>query len=380
MRTMNYYFAPMEGITLYPLRNIHREIFGKGVDKYFTPFLTAVHTHHFKNREKKDILPNKNTAFENYGDEIVPQIMTGCAEDFLWAAAEIKKLGYNEVNLNLGCPAPTVVNRRKGAGLLMDTDYLEEMLEKIFEVVPEAGDCDGENNNPYPYVSLKTRLGFSSPDEAERLMEVYAKFPIKELIIHARVRDDYYSGVPRLDGFEKALKVYREMGGRAAVCYNGNIDSVEDYKRICDALGMSSGSDAFNRTEAGCSYVTSDVYDGMDALSNDEHVNSVTNDKLFSSVMIGRGLLSNPALIREIRGGAPLSASELHLYLNRLYNAYSEYIPEDRNVIFKMLEHWAFLHVHFRDCERQLKSIRKARSKGEYFAAVNNIFSACEFI
>ncbi len=209
---------------------------------------------------------------------------------------------------------------------------------------------------------------------------MYNQFPIKELIIHARVREDYYSGVPRLDGFEKALKVYREMGGRAAVCYNGNIDSVEDYKRICDALGMSYGSDAFNRTEAMCSYVTSDVYDGMDALDNDEHINSFTAGKSFSSVMIGRGLLSNPALIRELRGGAPLSASELHLYLNRLYDAYSEYIQEDRNVIFKMLEHWAFLHVHFENCERQLKAVRKARSKGEYFAAVNNIFSSCEFV
>ncbi len=369
----------MEGITLYPLRNIHREIFGKGVDKYFTPFLTAVHTHHFKNREKKDILPNKNTSFENYGDEIVPQIMAGCAEDFLWAAAEIKKLGYNEVNLNLGCPAPTVVNRRKGAGLLTDTDYLEEMLEKIFEVVPGAGDCNEISNNPYPYVSLKTRLGFSSPDEAERLMEIYARFPIRELIIHARVREDYYSGVPRLDGYEGAFKVYRESGGRAAVCYNGNIDSVEDYQRICDSLGKDNLCDDIDRLEAVRSHVTSDVYDDMMASGNDEHDNSVTNDKLFSSVMIGRGLLTNPALIRELRGGAPLSASELHLYLNRLYDAYSEYISEDRNVIFKMLEHWAFLHVHFKDCERQLKVIRKARSKGEYFAAVNNIFSTCEF-
>ena len=128
----------MEGITLYPLRNIHREIFGKGVDKYFTPFLTATHDHHFKNREKKDIQPDKVTGFEDYNSHITPQIMAGCAEDFLWAAAEIKKLGYSEVNLNLGCPAPTVVNRRKGSGLLKDTDYLDEMLEKIFDAVPAA--------------------------------------------------------------------------------------------------------------------------------------------------------------------------------------------------------------------------------------------------
>ncbi len=343
----------MEGITLYPLRNIHKEIFGKGVDKYFTPFLTATHTHHFKNREKKDILPDKNSSFPCFGNEVEPQIMAGCAEDFLWAATEIKKLGYNEVNLNLGCPAPTVVNRKKGAGLLTDPDYLEEMLEKIFDVVP-AANCADISGSTYPYVSLKTRLGFYSPDEAERLMEIYARFPIKELIIHARVREDYYSGSPRLDGYERAFTTYREKGGKADVCYNGNINSVEDYNKLCETLCIPVSPDA--------AVDTSDVSDH------------------FSSVMIGRGLLSDPALVRRLQGGESLSAQELHKYLNRLYESYAEYIPEDRNVIFKMLEHWAFLHIHFKDSDRCLKAIRKARSKGEYLAAVNNIFSSCEFI
>ncbi len=355
---MNFYYAPMEGITLYPLRNIHREIFGKGVDKYFTPFLTATHTHHFKNREKKDILPDKNPAFDGCTDRIIPQIMAGCAEDFLWAAGEIKKLGYNEVNLNLGCPAPTVVNRRKGAGLLIDTDYLDEMLKKIFDAVPAADpeafvSNDGSDmisENKYPYVSIKSRLGFSSPDEAKRLMEIFAAYPIKELILHARVREDYYAGSPRLDDFKNAAYIYRQCGGTADICYNGSIDTPDDYKKI---LGY---------------------------INSDQPVNSKANRPLLSSVMIGRGLLADPALVRELGGGSALTGNELRLYLRKLYDSYSEYIPEDRNVIFKMLEHWAFLHVHFRDCERCLKAIRKARSKGEYSAAVNNIFSSCEFI
>lgn len=96
--------------------------------------------------------------------------------------------------------------------------------------------------------------------------------------------------------------------------------------------------------------------------------------------MIGRGLLSNPALARQLQGGKPLEAGELREYLKRLYEEYSLFIPEDRNVIFKMLEHWAFLHVHFKDNEKYLKAIRKSRSKGEYMAAVNNIFASCEFI
>ena len=98
---MKLYFAPMEGITLYPLRNIHRQIMGDGVDKYFTPFLTATNSHHFKNREKKDVLPDKNIAFDDYGNQVVPQLMAGNAPDFLWAAKEIKKLGYENYLLEM---------------------------------------------------------------------------------------------------------------------------------------------------------------------------------------------------------------------------------------------------------------------------------------
>ena len=324
---MRFYYAPMEGVTLYPLRNIHKEIMGDGVDKYFTPFLTATNAHHFKNREKKDVLPDKNRAFSDYGNQVVPQIMAGNAKDFLWAAAEIKKLGYEEVNLNLGCPAPTVVNRHKGAGLLTDPDYLDRMLEEIFE---------GALDSSFPRISLKTRLGFSDDGEADRLMEIYARYPVKELTIHARVREDFYSGQPRYDAYKRAVEVYRGSGGKADICYNGNVDCMAGYEKICD----------------------------LD----------------FDSVMIARGLLTNPALVRELKGGEGLKASELREYLDKLYEGYAEYIPEDRNVIFKMLEHWAYLHVHFKNCDKCLKTIRKSRSKGEYHAAVNNIFASCEFV
>jgi tRNA-dihydrouridine synthase len=325
---MRFYYAPMEGVTLYPLRNIHRQIMGDGVDKYFTPFLTATNSHHFKNREKKDVLPDKNVAFENYEDQIVPQLMAGNSADFLWAAKEIKKLGYKEVNLNLGCPAPTVVNRHKGSGLLLDIDYLDRMLAEIYAQVSEGDE--------YPEVSIKTRLGFSSEDEAIPLMKVLASYPLKELTIHARVREDYYSGTPRYDAYKRAVDTYREQGGSADICYNGNVDSKAAYEKI--------------------------------------------QDLPFDAVMIGRGLLTDPALVRVLKGGEVPRKEELREYLAKLYEGYATYIPEDRNVIFKMLEHWAYLHVHFKDCDRFLKTIRKSRSRDEYHAAVNNIFAGCEFV
>ena len=351
---MRFYFAPMEGITLYPLRNIHREIFGEGVDKYFTPFVTAAHNHHFKNREKKDVLPERNISFDDYPTQLVPQIMAGCAEDFLWAAKEMRKLGYREVNLNLGCPAPTVVSRKKGSGLLHDTEYLDGMLKEIYSAI-EDDRVSGAEERIYPDLSLKTRLGFSDDAEADRLMEIYARYPVKELTIHARVREDYYAGAPRLDAYKRAVKIYRESGGNADICYNGNIDSKEALCMLMEELDMKT--------------------DPKDVLLESQSENEDKGKRGTSSIMIGRGLLSNPALVRELRGGKGLLASELKTYLNKLYEGYAAYIPEDRNVIFKMLEHWAFLHVHFKDSDKSLKNIRKSRSRDEYHAAVNEMFT-----
>jgi tRNA-dihydrouridine synthase len=342
---MNFYYAPMEGITLYPLRNIHRKVFGEGVDRYYTPFLTASHTHHFKNREKKDVLPDRNISFDNYEEEIVPQIMAANAGNFLWAAQEMKKLGYKRVNLNLGCPAPTVVNRHKGAGLLCDTPYLDAMLDGIFN--------EAEGKDIYPEISLKTRLGFTNPSEAEELMRIYASYPLKELIIHARVREDYYSGSPRLEDFKRAVATYRKCGGGADICYNGDVTSAKSFVYIFKEL--CTGADKASET------------DGSKTCG-------------ITSVMIGRGLLSDPSLVRQLKGGEALSAEELRTYLKCLYEDYAQFIPEDRNVIFKLLEHWTFLYRHFASCDRHLKAIRKSRSRAEYHAAVNNIFAECEFV
>lgn len=337
---MNLYFAPMEGITLYPLRNIHKEMFGEHVDKYYTPFVSTARTYKFKKREQRDILPEMCTRFEDYKNEVVPQIMGNKAEQIIWAAKKIHELGYNELNLNMGCPVATVVNRHKGSGLLEDTMQLEKLLDEIYETI-EKEKLDFK-------FSLKTRLGMHDDTETEKIMEILAKYPASELTIHARVRDDYYKGKIRLDAFCDAVKVYRKNGGKAAVCYNGDINSVQDFEAINKVIA--------------------------------ERLTEKTGETpAIENYMIGRGFISNPALAREISGGEPLKADELKIYLDRLYEAYEEYIPEDRNVIFKLLEHWAFLHVHFKDCEKHLKAIRKSRSKGEYKAAVRDMFASCEF-
>ncbi len=333
---MKFYYAPMEGITLYPLRNVHHEMFGDNMDRYYTPFLTAAKTYRFKKREQRDVLPEYCRGFDNWCDDIVPQIMGNQSETFIWAAKKLSELGYNEINLNLGCPVATVVTKHKGSGMLENPEYLDEMLYGIYETI-DREKLDFK-------VSLKTRLGLNDVAEIPGIMSVYAKYPIRELTVHSRVRSDFYKGEPRVDSFCEAVNIYRESGGKAHVCYNGSVDSPARFKDICSMIS--------------------------DRLPEEKDIR----------YMIGRGLVANPALVREINGGDKLKAEELKTYLEKLYVEYEKYIPEDRNVIFKMLEHWAFLYIHFKDCDKYLKAVRKSRSKGEYMAAVNNMFAGCEFI
>ncbi|WP_158588680.1 tRNA dihydrouridine synthase [Butyrivibrio sp. X503] len=350
MAPTKFYFAPMEGITQYTLRNTHRAMFGDETDKYYTPFLSAPKTRKFKKREKNDILPVNNDVFPDFTEKVVPQILANSADNFLWAAKEIASLGYKEINLNLGCPVATVVTKHKGSGLLADTDYLDDMLKKITED-ELFSKTESDDASSFPKFSVKTRLGVTDESEADKLMEIFAKYPISELTIHARVQKDFYQGKPKTDAFKRAVEIYRGSGGTADICYNGDINSIDDYNRLID--NMSS----------------------LGAVGNND------NSCGISAVMMGRGMLRTPALARDLSIGSPtLSKEELKQYLQKLYLGYETFIHEDRNVIFKMLEHWAFINSHFENSDKCLKAIRKARSKGEYLAAVRNIFSTCNFI
>ncbi len=275
--------------------------------------------------------------------------MAGNAQTFLWAAREMKKLGYSEVNLNLGCPAPTVVNRHKGAGLLQDTVYLDEMLKSIFD---EVMSTDGSTTE-----TVVTDLKTSSPEGTDKPVRTDDSRTAK-IVTDSKYEASVGTNLPvRADDSRTpeiitdmksaatGIDAYKEAGGNASICYNGNVNSIKDYRNILEFLDDESKTAQY-----------------------------------ISSVMIGRDLLSDPALVRRIKGGSPLLQEELRQYLKRLYEGYAEYIPEERNVIFKLLEHWAFLHVHFEDCDKYLRAIRKSRTKGEYFAAVNNIFSSCRFL
>lgn len=309
---MKIYLAPLEGITGWIFRSAVYECFG-GFDKYFVPFIRPNQMGHLSAREKKDILPEHNT-----GMQAVPQILTNRTDDFLRTAEKLKDYGYEEVNLNLGCPSKTVVTKGRGAGFLADPDSLDRFLGEIFDKCPIR-------------ISLKTRLGMEEGSEFVTLMEIYNKYPVKELIIHPRVQKDFYKNRPDLEAFAVAAEV-----SRGPVCYNGDIFSVEDYERFTE------------------------WFPGIDR------------------IMTGRGVLKDPSLARRLRGGRGADKAELRRFHDLLYAGYCEEMSGDRTILYKMKELWTYLAPLFADSKKYAKKIKKAEKCVVYEQIIEEFFSETE--
>ena len=205
---MRYYFAPMEGLTDSIYRHAHHKYF-QGVDRYYMPFLSPTIHKTLTHREDRELPMADSVDFA-----AVPQVLTKVAEDFLWAAQVCRDRGYDEVNLNVGCPSGTVVSKGKGSGMLRDLDHLDQFLEEIFQhsVLP---------------VSVKTRLGIEHPDEFPAILDIYNKYPIRELTIHPRVRKQFYNGCVDMEMFDYAV-----ANSRNPLCYNGDILSMEQANAL----------------------------------------------------------------------------------------------------------------------------------------------------
>ena len=305
------FLAPMEGLTGYVFRKVHAACFG-ALDRYYTPFVAPPHVGKgFSGRMRKEVDPAYNE-----GLNVVPQLLTKNADEFVWAAHILAERGYREVNLNLGCPSGTVVAKGRGSGFLGHPDELETFLRDICE------------RSPLP-VSVKTRLGVESDAEYERLLNMYCTLPLTELIVHPRVRRDFYKETPRRCFYGETLE-------RAPfkVAYNGDIFCLDDL----DAL--------------------------LEEYPETRHV------------MIGRGILANPALARMAKGGPTATVSELSRFHDRLFEAYEAEVGG--NAVGRMKEWWSYAEYAFADPMAVRRAVRKVRKAEEYRAAVDKVFGTQE--
>ncbi len=292
---MNYYFAPMEGITDSIFRRLHHKYF-PGVSCYYMPFISPTIHRSLTHKEDRELPKADSVPFA-----AVPQILTKVPEDFLWAAQVCQDRGYTEVNLNVGCPSGTVVSKGKGSGMLRDADGLDHFLEEVF------------SKTSLP-ISVKTRLGMEHPEEFPAILEVYNRYPIKELTIHPRVRKQFYDGSVHLDLFDFAIQ-----NSKNPLCYNGDITSLSQAEALAAAYPQ------------------------------------------IGSVMIGRGLVADPGMLC---GGTDVKA--LEAFLGELMAVYEVEFGGSRNAIFRLKEHWGFLHNRFENCDKLWKRLRKTTDVHEF--------------
>ena len=294
---MRYYFAPMEGLTDSIYRRLHHKYFS-GVDRYYMPFLSPTIHRSLTRKEDRELPLADRTGFL-----AVPQILTKVPEDFLWAAQVCRDRGYDEVNLNVGCPSGTVVSKGKGSGMLRDAQALDRFLNAVFSA------------SPLP-VSVKTRLGLEKPEEFPHLLDVFNRYPIKELTIHPRVRKQFYDGSVHMELFDYAVE-----HSKNPLCYNGDILTISQTEAIAAR---------YPQVEA---------------------------------VMIGRGLIADPGMLC---GGT--DAAALEGFLNELMAVYEVEFGGSRNAIFRLKENWGFLHDRFEGCDKLWKRLRKTTDAEEFKA------------
>jgi tRNA-dihydrouridine synthase len=304
----------MEGLTGYIYRNAHNAYFNN-IDKYFSPFIVANQSANFKAKELNDISPENNQ-----GLVLIPQILTNNAKDFIHTSKKIKLLGYNEVNLNLGCPSGTVVSKHKGSGFLAKKEELNLFLEEIFAQAVTK-------------ISVKTRIGKDQPEEFYDLIKIFNKYPIEELIIHPRIQKDFYKNKPNLEIFKEAL-----MTSKNPVCYNGDIFTVKDYKAF------------------------------------------LTDFPSVNTLMVGRGLLANPELIGDIKNNTKLEKDLLREFHDKIYRDYKSILFGDRNVLFKMKPLWFYMISVFSNHEKYAKKIKKSERLSDYDEAVSSLFREQEIL
>lgn len=301
--------APMEGLTTFVWRQLHAKYF-LGTDRYYLPFVSPTVEPRFTARQMRELDPKINSGFK-----AVPQLLTRRSDDFIWASKTLADLGYDEVNLNLGCPAGTVVAKGKGSGFLRDPYELESFLHRIFDA-----------NLPID-ISVKTRLGWCDEKEFELLADVYSHFPMKSLIIHARLKTDQYKGEPRRNVFDRYYSRFTMPVG-----YNGDVITENDIQNLIS------------------------LYPQMD------------------QVMVGRSLMADPALFRKAKGGAEASREEIQAFSEELFDSYTEAFESRRNAMMRMKEYWFFQLGLFENGLKNAKLIYKAKTPEEFEEALKPIF------
>ena len=305
------YLAPLRGFTDYIYRNAFSRHFD-GFDEALTPFIPTLKTIRAKPSHLKDVLPENNAAMP-----VVPQIIGNNYENFIALARQLSDLGYDTVNWNLGCPFPMVAKKQRGSGLLPHPDRIDDFLNKTVPAIPNR-------------LSVKIRLGRKSNKEVFRLLPVFNRYPLKEIIIHPRTGEQRYSGKPDLDTFQLCLEKTDHR-----TIYNGDINDLETFKRLAERF------EAINHW------------------------------------MIGRGAIINPFLPAIIKAGQDKFTDRVETFRRfymDLFGEYQKVFSGPGHLLERMKGFWFYFSQAFEDGLKIRKKVHRTHKLNRYLEIVERFF------
>ncbi len=303
--------SPLQGFTDFRFRNAFQRFFG-GIDQYIAPYIRVNGKLEIKPANERDILPANNLSLD-----LIPQIITKDASEFRFVADHVQKLGYNELNWNMGCPYPMVAKRGMGSGLLKMPETIDEILNRI------SAETDIR-------VSVKMRLGYERSQEIFSILPVLEKYRLVNITIHPRIGKQLYKG-------EVDLKTFEECIGQSShkIIYNGDITSVQSFREMKDRFPT------------------------------------------ISHWMIGRGLIADPFLPAMIKADNPIYPENRYevfkAFHDTLFSSYEEALSGPKHILMKMYSFWEYFIQSFPSSEKGLKKIKKAQSISVYKEVVKQI-------
>lgn len=310
--TFSLRFSPLQSYTDAVYRQAHARFFG-GVDCYYSPFARVEHGE-IRRKDLRDIAPEANT-----GLHLIPQLIAPDAPTAARLLTLFAETGWQEANLNLGCPFPLLARRHNGAGILPHPDEVERLLVPLCEQFPQLR------------LSVKLRLGWDDASECLALLPLFNRLPLADITLHPRLGRQQYKGTVDLDGFRAFYDRCEKP-----LFYNGDLLTPSDISRLREAFPRLSG------------------------------------------VLLGRGLLARPSLALEYIRGRALEQEEMRNALrgmhDELFRRYSEQLQGgDHQVLAKMKTLWDYLCP---DADRKArKTVLKATRLADYLAAVNRLLA-----
>ena len=219
---------------------------------------------------------------------LIPQLLASKCDQAESILALFIEKGYREVDLNLGCPFPLLAKRHYGSGLLPHSEEVEALLKVV-------------NNHPDIQFSVKMRLGWEDSKECLNALSILNDLPLKHICLHPRIGKQQYKGEVDMNGFTTFYEACKHP-----IIYNGDITSRTEIEELTQRFPKLGG------------------------------------------VMIGRGLLANPALALEYQLGKSLDHNDLiqrtRTLHQEVFQRYQERLEGgDGQLLLKMKAFWEYL-------------------------------------